>query len=322
MDRYEPPFTATAKIINLVSEISESIGKIQVTQRMNASPKLRRENRIRTIHSSLAIENNTLSLEQVTAIIAGKRVLGMPSEIQEVKNAFDAYEHILELDPFSMSDLLKAHGLMMSSLVKEAGRFRSGGVGVFAGEKLIHMAPPADIVPIHIANLLDWVKTSELNMLIKSCVFHYEFEFIHPFQDGNGRMGRMWQTLLLSKYKPMFVYLPIETLIKERQQEYYNCLARADAKADSGIFVEFLLQVIYDAIMQIETQEKLPEKVQELLDAMGDELMSAKELMVKLGLTRPQTFRKNYLNPALELGKVAMTEPNSPNSKNQKYYKK
>lgn len=322
MSQYKPPFTATAKIINLVSDISEIVGKIQVTQHMNTNPKLGRENRIKTIHSSLAIENNTLSLEQVTAIIDGKRVLRMPSEIQEVKNAFEAYEHILELDPFSVSDLLKAHGLMMSSLVKEAGRFRSGGVGVFAGDKLIHMAPPADIVPLHISNLLSWVKTSELNMLIKSCVFHYEFEFIHPFQDGNGRMGRMWQTLLLSKYKLLFVYLPIETLIKERQQEYYDCLAIADAKADSSVFVEFLLQVIYDAIMQIDTQEKLPEKVRELLSVMGDEPMSAKELMAKIGLTRPQTFRKNYLNPALELGKAAMTEPHSPNSRNQKYYKR
>lgn len=322
MDRYEPPFTATAKIINLVSEISESIGKIQVTERMNANPKLRRENRIKTIHSSLAIENNTLSLEQVTAIIDGKRVLGMPSEIQEVKNAFEAYEHILELNPYRIDDLLKAHGLMMSSLVKEAERFRSGGVGVFAGDKLIHMAPPANIVPTHISNLLQWVEKSDLNMLVKSCIFHYEFEFIHPFQDGNGRMGRLWQTLLLSKYKPLFVYLPIETLIKERQQEYYDCLARADTNADSGVFVEFLLQVIYDAIMQIDVREKLPEKVKELLDIMTDEPVSAKELLSKLGLTRPQTFRKNYLNPAMELGKVAMTEPNSPNSRNQKYYKK
>lgn len=322
MERYEPPFTATTKTINLVSEISELIGKIRVSERMNMNPKLRRENRIKTIHSSLAIENNTLSLEQVTAIIAGKRVLGMPSEIQEVKNAFEAYEHILELDPFQVKDLLKAHGLMMSSLVKEAGQFRSGGVGVFAGDKLIHMAPPADIVPTHIANLLEWVKKSELNMLVKSCIFHYEFEFIHPFQDGNGRMGRMWQTLLLSKYKPMFVYLPIETLIKERQQEYYDRLAQADAKADSGVFVEFLLQVVCDAISEIDNQGKLPEKVKELLSVMSDEPMSAKELMEKLEITRAQTFRKNYLHPALEIGKVAMTEPDSPNSRNQKYYKK
>ena len=322
MDKYEPPFTVTTKIINLVSEISEAVGKIQVTERMDANPRLRRENRIKTIHSSLAIENNTLSLEQVTAIISGKRVLGLPSEIQEVKNAFEAYEHILELDPFRVEDLLKAHGLMMSSLVREAGRFRSGGVGVFAGDKLIHMAPPADIVPMHISNLLDWVKKSEWNMLIKSCIFHYEFEFIHPFQDGNGRMGRMWQTLLLSKYKSLFVYLPIETLIKERQEEYYDCLAQADARADSGVFVEFLLQVIYDALTQTETEEKVPEKVKELLEVMGEDPMSAKELMGQLGLTRPQTFRKNYLYPALDLGKVAMTAPNSPNSRNQKYYKK
>lgn len=322
MDRYEPPFKITNRILNLVANISEMIGKINVSDKTKYSLKLRKENRIKTIHSSLAIENNTLSIEQVTAIINGKRVLGMPQEIQEVRNAYETYEHMLKLNPFSIIDLLKGHGMMMQSLASEAGRFRSGGVGVFNGDKLIHMAPPAKLVRGHIENLLEWTKNADLPMLIKSCVFHYEFEFIHPFQDGNGRIGRMWQTLLLSTLNPMFIYLPIESLIKERQQEYYVALSKADSIGDSSAFVEFLLQVISDTLSEIDTGERLPEKISDLLGVMSYEPMSAKEIMALLGLTRGQTLRESYLKPAIERGLVAMTEPSKPNSRNQKYYKK
>lgn len=322
MDRYEPPFKITNRILNLVANISEMIGKFNVSDKTKYSLRLRKENRIKTIHSSLAIENNTLSIEQVTAIINGKRVLGMPQEIQEVRNAYETYEHMLELNPFSIIDLLKGHGMMMQSLASEAGRFRSGGVGVFNGDKLIHMAPPAKLVRGHIENLLEWTKNADLPMLIKSCVFHYEFEFIHPFQDGNGRIGRMWQTLLLSTLNPMFIYLPIESLIKERQQEYYVALSKADSIGDSSAFVEFLLQVIADTLSEIDTGERLPEKISDLLGIMSYEPMSAKEIMARLGLTRGQTLRESYLKPAIERGLVAMTEPSKPNSRNQKYYKK
>jgi Fic family protein len=321
MNDYEPPFTLTNKIINLVAGIGEAIGRFHFRDKLMPNPRLRRENRIKTIHSSLAIENNTLNIEQITAIINGKRVLGMPSEIQEVKNAFEAYECILEFNPYHIEDLLRAHGLMMNSLVTEAGKFRSGGVGVFNGNKLIHMAPPAEFVREHIENLLEWVEKSDLHMLVKSCVFHYEFEFIHPFQDGNGRMGRMWQTLLLATYNLLFIYLPIETLIKERQQEYYRCLAEADAKADSSVFVEFLLQVIYDTLMDVR-EERLPEKVEKLMSVIDYEPQSAKELMARLGLTRNQTFREGYLKPALERGLIAMTDAEHLNNRNQKYYKR
>lgn len=319
---YKPPFTVTDKTVNLVADISELIGKIHINERMERSPHLRRKNRIRTIHSSLAIENNTLSIDQVTAIISGKRVLGTQAEIQEVKNAFTAYESILAYDPFNVNDLLKAHKLMMSDLVPQAGQFRTGSVGVFAGDKLIHMAPPANMVRGQVEDLLAWVRESSTHMLIKSCVFHYEFEYIHPFQDGNGRMGRLWQTLLLSTYKSLFVYLPIETLIKERQQEYYACLQKADSMADSGIFVEFLLQVIYDALQEVGIEETLPENVKKLMQVISYEPKSAKELMAELGLTRGQTLRDGYLKPAMEKGLIAMTEPEHPNSRNQKYYKK
>lgn len=322
MDRYEPPYKITNRILNLVANISEMIGKINVSDKTKYSLKLRKENRIKTIHSSLAIENNTLSIEQVTAIINGKRVLGMPQEIQEVRNAYETYEHMLKLNPFSIIDLLKGHGMMMQSLASEAGRFRSGGVGVFNGDKLIHMAPPAKLVRGHIENLLEWTKNADLPMLIKSCVFHYEFEFIHPFQDGNGRIGRMWQTLLLSTLNPMFIYLPIESLIKERQQEYCVALSKADSIGDSSAFVEFLLQVISDTLSEIDTGERLPEKISDLLGVMSYEPMSAKEIMALLGLTRGQTLRESYLKPAIERGLVAMTEPSKPNSRNQKYYKK
>lgn len=320
MDKYQPPFKVTDRILSLVAEISELIGKIHISNK-TSSPRLRKENRIKTIYSSLAIENNTLSVEQVTAIVNGKRVFGIPEEIQEVKNAIDAYEHISEFNPYSINDLLKCHGIMMHSLVAEAGMFRSGGAGVFNGDKSIHMAPPSRFVREQIENLLEWVEEAELPMLVKSCVFHYEFEFIHPFQDGNGRMGRMWQTILLSEYKPFFVYLPIETLIKERQQEYYDALSKADGCADSSGFVEFLLRVIFDTLKGVGIEEKLPEKVEILLGVLTYEPMSAKQIMNLLGITRGQTFRESYLNPSMEKGLVAMTEPKNPNSRNQKYYK-
>lgn len=199
-----PPFTVTDRIVALIADIGEQIGKVTTKFQGTINQHLKRENRIRTIHSSLAIEHNTLTIDQVTAIIDGKRVLGNPNEIQEVKNAYEAYELMLKLDPNSVEDLLSAHKLMMKGLVPENGRFRSNGIGIFDGEQLIHMAPPADLVPKLIADLFEWYKTSEVHPLIKSAVFHYEFEFIHPFADGNGRMGRMWHSLLLGQRKELF----------------------------------------------------------------------------------------------------------------------
>lgn len=251
MSDYKPPFHMTDKMTSLIAEIGEQVGRITVLQEGTISPHLRRENRIRTIHSSLAIEHNSLSLEQVTAILDGKRVLGNPNEIKEVQNAYEAYELMLRLNPASVDDLLKAHKLMMNNLVPENGRFRSGGVGVFDGEVLIHMAPPAEFVPEHIHNLFAWYQKSELHPLIKSAIFHYEFEFIHPFADGNGRMGRMWHSLLLGKWKEMFFWLPIEELIQSRQKEYYDALGAADKQADSAGFVELMLEIIRDSLTEI-----------------------------------------------------------------------
>jgi len=284
---------------------------------------LRRDNQIRSIHSSLAIENNSLSLGQVTDIINGKRVLGALNEIREVKNAFEAYNLLLTFNPFSIEDMLKAHKVLMADLTKEAGLFRSGRVGVFAGERLVHMAPLARVVPKLMSNLIHWTKTTDLHPLIKSCVFHYEFEFIHPFADGNGRIGLMWQTLLLSRWKPVFAWLPVETLIRERQQEYYDVLAVADKAANSTAFVEFMLRAIRDALSELlrteQVREQVTEQVERLLTALGSETLSAKELLERLGLKHRPTFSNNYLRPALELGLIEMTVPDKPNSSKQRY---
>ncbi len=337
MSNYKPPFHMTDKMTSLIAEISEQVGRITVLQEEAISPHLRRENRIRTIHSSLAIEHNSLSLEQVTAILDGKRVLGNPNEIKEVQNAYEAYELLLRLNPASVDDLLKAHKLMMNGLMPENGRFRSGGVGVFDGEVLIHMASPAEFVPEHIHNLFAWYQQSELHPLIKSAIFHYEFEFIHPFADGNGRIGRMWHSLLLGKWKELFFWLPVEELIQSRQKEYYDALGAADAQADSAGFVELILEIIKDSLTevtvvghnndqdsdqvtdQVADQDKTP--AERLLFALGNDTLPAADLMVRLGLSHKPTFRKNYLNPALEQKLIERTIPNKPNSKNQKYRK-
>ena len=321
---YKPPFTINEKVVGLVADIMVSVTKLALRDVKGINPKLRRDNRIKTIQASLAIENNSLSLDQVTAIINGKRVLGPGQDIREVKNAFEAYEILLELDPYSVQDLLKAHKLMLNDLTKKAGVFRNGGVGIFAGERLVHMAPPAQLISEHINKLFLWAKESDVHYLIKSCVFHYEFEFIHPFADGNGRMGRMWQTLILYKWEKIFGWLPIETLIKERQEKYYEVLGICDKAVDSGAFIEFILETINDALIELEETEQVgvqvTEQVSKLLKVIGNEPISGNELMRLVHIKHRPTFRKNYLIPAMEQGFVEMTIPDKPNSPNQKYY--
>ena len=330
MSEDKPPFHMTDRITNLVAEISEQIGRIKVLSHGNLNPHLRKENRIRTIHSSLAIEHNSLSLEQVTAIVDGRHILGNPNEIREVKNAYDAYEMELSLDPYSVSDLLKAHRVMMEGLIPENGKFRSGGVGIFDGDVVVHMAPPARLVPGEIEDLFAWYRSSEIHPLIRSAIFHYEFEFIHPFADGNGRMGRMWHSLLLGKWNELFYWLPIEELIRSRQQEYYDALGKSDREADSSAFVELMLEIILDTLKETsvvgnaESDEPnmLSPSIRKLMEALGNEELSAVEIMERLGISHRPTFRKNYLNPALEQRLIEMTIPDKPNSRNQKYRKK
>lgn len=249
VSKYTPPYSLTSTMMRLVSEISELVGKAQM-QTASTMPHLRKNNRIRTVHASLAIENNSLSVEQVTAILDGKRVLGLPQEIQEVRNAFKAYEKMEEWNPGDLSHLLDAHGVLMSGLVDRAGQLRTGGVGVFEGSRVIHMAPPAHLIHGQMEDLLHWLAETDEHPLIASCVFHYEFEFIHPFEDGNGRMGRLWQTLILSRWKPLFAYLPVETVIRDRQEEYYSALGKADQSGESTAFIEFLLETLLTALRE------------------------------------------------------------------------
>jgi len=245
MNNKKPPFQITNAMIHAVAEIAELVGKLTSTNRLSTNPTLRRTNRIRTIHGSLAIEQNTLSLEQVTAVLNGKQVLAPPKDIAEVKNAYEIYEQLDELDPYSVDDLLSAHRIMTRGLVEESGEFRSRPVGVVnqAGE-ILHFGTLPQYVPDLVLELLNWTKTSEIHMLIRSCVFHYELELIHPFADGNGRIGRLWHTLLLSKWNPAFAWLPVESMIYARQAEYYAAINASNAAGESTAFIEFMLSTI------------------------------------------------------------------------------
>ena len=313
-EHYEPPFIMTGEITNLIVEIGELVGSIATYEAMNPNPILRRESRIKTIHSSLAIEQNTLSLEQVTDIINGKRILGPPQDIHEVKNAYEAYERISTLDPYNVKNLLTAHKIMMNGLVKEAGVFRSGNVGVYAGTELIHAGTPAKYVPDLMQQLFTWLKESKYHPLVKSCIFHYEFEFIHPFQDGNGRMGRLWQSLILQKWKYIFTWLPVETLVYENQEEYYKVLQSADNKGDSTEFVEFMLGMIRDALSEISTTQNENDVVTNVVINVAtnedkvlsmlkqDGKMSATMLANSIGITQRQAQR--ILSKLKDEGKI------------------
>ncbi|NLP48475.1 MAG: Fic family protein [Clostridiales bacterium] len=315
----------TDEILNLVTLISVRVDLLTIQNLGKPGPKLRRNNRIKSIHSSLAIENNSLSLDQVTAILEGKRVLAPPQDICEAENAFKAYERLFDLNPYDPMDLLAAHGLLMNKLLKEPGEYRQGNVGVARGEELVHIAPPAENVSGLMADLLYWVEHAQVHPLIKSCVFHYEFEIIHPFPDGNGRMGRMWQTLLLSRWKEIFAWLPVETMVYERQAEYYAALDESNNASDCTVFIEFILKSIWETLEKFsesdQDSDQVSDQVKKLLEALGDRVLSAKELMDLLGLKHRPSFRKNYLNPALEEGLVEMTIPERPNSRNQRYKK-
>ena len=247
----DPPFELTNRMITDVAEIAELVGRVSYIDRLFANPALRRSNRIRTIYGSLAIEQNTLTMDQVTAVLDGKRVLAPPKDITEVRNAFEIYERLEALNPYSIDDLLTVHGVMMTGLEQEAGEFRSRPVGVVnqAGE-IVHFGTLPQYVPEAVKNLLEWVKSSELPMLIRSCVFHYEFELIHPFADGNGRTGRLWHTLLLSKWNPIFAWLPVESIIHDHQQEYYEAINNSNAAVSSTAFIEFMLLAIKASLME------------------------------------------------------------------------
>lgn len=242
---YKPPYTISDKILNLVVEITMLLSKVDIAFKNNVL--LRKKNQIKTVVGTLAIEGNNLDIKQVTEILEGKKVIGNQKEIQEVKSAINTYENIENFDPYKIDDLFKAHSLMMNLLLENVGKFRDVKVAV-KGDEIVHVAPPPLQVPKLMEQLFEWLKNSELNPLITSCIFHYEFEFIHPFVDGNGRMGRFWQSLILSKYNPIFSSFPIESIIKQRQNEYYKTLSTCDMEANSTLFIEFMLECIYEAI--------------------------------------------------------------------------
>jgi Fic family protein len=319
--QYQPPYTINSAILRLVVEIGEAIGRLSAQGDTAKALRLRRINRIRTILGSLAIEGNTLSEEQITAILNGKRVIASPREIQEARNAIAAYDDFEKWRPDVEDALLEAHRILMVGLLDDAGAYRRGGVGVMAGARLIHMAPPADRVPALIHDLLQWLRTSDQHPLIVSSVFHYEFEFIHPFADGNGRMGRLWQTLILTRWNPMFAHIPVESLVYEHQPEYYQALQSSTDQTDSAPFIEFMLRMILDAVSGMVTPQVAPQvtpQVERLLEGLAGE-MTREELQSALGLRDRKSFRARYLKPALVASLIEMTLPDKPNSRMQKY---
>lgn len=271
MDGYKPPFTITNSILSHVASVSEKVGRITVMSNMENKPHLRKNNRIKSIHSSLKIEANSLSLSQVRDVINGKLVLGEAKEIQEVKNAYNAYEKIAEIDPYSIEELKKFHGIMTKYIVEESGDFRSGEEGVFNGEECIFMAPPARFVPQLMNELFDWMKEvkDQMHPLILSSVFHYEFVFIHPFTDGNGRMARLWHTAILAKWNPIFEYIPIESQIEKFQDDYYDAIAKCHVEGESTVFIEFMLTQIDNILEELLNQMTNSTTDDAILDADG-----------------------------------------------------
>ena len=291
---YIPPFTVSTEAINLIAEISAQIERYAIRLEQTDGLLLRKANRIKTIHSSLAIEGNTLSEGDVRDIIDGKNVVAPIKQIQEVKNAIATYELYPKLDPFSVKDLLKAHGIMMQALVNDAGQFRRGGVGVYSENGLVHMAPPAERVPLLMNDLFAWLKSSKDNLLIRSCVFHYEFEFIHPFIDGNGRMGRLWQSLILGKLHPLFEHLPVENMVYSNQQSYYDAITASTNAGQSGPFIDFMLREIYNTL-KAHKGEPLPADDEEFGVKFG----------VKFGVNEKKVLQLLASNPELSVGDIA-----------------
>lgn len=345
MSEYSPQFHPTELMLSLVAESSELAGRIPALHKLSAGEC--RESLVRSVHASLAIEGSQLSLEQVRLAVDGKRIIADPAEILEVRNAFRAYELIMSQDSLSEKSFLRAHSLMMNGLVREYGKLRTCGAGVFAGNVPVHIAPPASLVPKLVHDLFAWYRESGLPPLVKSAVFHYELEFIHPFADGNGRMGRLWHRLLLGQQTRLFLFIPADELILERRKDYYGALGEADTSGDCAGFVEFMLEVVRDSLRefaarcsqvcdqdtdqvsdqdtaQVSDQVRWTDSLSgtpagRILRALGDETLSAAELMRRTGLSHMPTFRKNYLNPALEQGPIECTVPEKPNSSRQKY---
>lgn len=285
----KPPYTITGKILKLVASISERIGEINSAHLNKPPTELRKKNRIKTIHSSLEIEGNTLTIEQITAIIENKRVVGSAKDILEVKNAITVYDYLDKLNPFSFDSFSEAHGMLMNGLIESAGRLRTKSVGIIKGSEITHVAPQSEMLKPLLNDLFNYLKNDDDLILIKSCVFHYEMEFIHPFIDGNGRMGRLWQTLILKEAYPVFEFLPIETLIKERQEKYYEALGKSDNTGESTLFIEFMLEIILESL-------------EELLNIQNVSLLNIDRINLFKSIIKEDYFtRKDYLKNFREI---------------------
>ncbi len=328
MSYEQPPFNITNSMLTYVAQISEKLGMISSIHELDSHPRLRRDNRIRSIHSSLKIEANSLSLGQVADVLNGRPVIGEAREIQEVKNACAAYDMLPDINPYSLKDLKKVHGVMTRHLLEESGTFRQGEEGVFQGNTCIFMAPPAQRVPELMRQLFAWMRRADkeglVHPLILSAVFHYEFVFIHPFADGNGRMARLWHTALLAKWKPVFAYIPIESQIEKFQEGYYEAIVACNKEGTSDQFIVFMLaridEILTEISKQLPKEEKATEYVRRLLAVMDPGVpYTAMALMGELGLKSRETFRKHYLDPAMELQLVERTVPDKPRSRNQRY---
>ena len=293
---YVPPFAVSAESINLIAEISAQIERYAIRLEQEDGLRLRKANRIKTIHSSLAIEGNTLSEDEVRDIIDGKTVVAPIRQIQEVKNAIATYELYPTLDAFKEKDLLKAHGVMMQALVDKPGRYRSGGVGVFGEKGIVHLAPPAERVPQLMGDLFNWLENSKDHLLIRSCVFHYEFEFIHPFIDGNGRTGRLWQSLILGKLHPLFEHLPVENMVYANQQAYYDAIGESSKQGQSGPFIDFMLAEIFKTL-KARQGEPLPNADGEFGTKFGEEF--GIKFGIKFGINEKRLLMMLHDNPSL-----------------------
>jgi len=324
----KPPYTITEKAADYLAKIVETVTRLEYGTGFKRDIRLHRENRLKTIHSSLAIEGNFLTIGEVTAVIDGKRVAGKQSDVKEVKNAYEAYDKIMGFDPYAVNDFLKAHRLMTDELVKESGVFRSGDVGVFDGDVVVHVGARPQFVPDLINGLFDWAKQSELHPVLKSAIIHYEIETIHPFADGNGRMGRLWQTLILAKWNAIFAWVPMESLLYQNRAEYYQAIEAARKADDSGIFIEFTLSTVLDTIIDQEKhQVKHGDKHQvdltitqiDVLKSLKDKVLSRKDIFAAISMNGDSRSFKRHIEPLIEAGLIEMTVPDRPNSRLQKY---